>query len=107
MRYVCPSPIPSHKPEQKLRCRRFPTTGRGSKTAEIGTSKLPLSNLPSNLHRLDGPTLMMLRALVLVELLGAHLTLVGLNSCEATFLLLAMLHAVIAMRLPGRVSGRG
>lgn len=50
---------------------------------------------------------MMLCALVLVELLGAHPTLVELNSWEATFLLLAMLHAVMAMRLPGRVSGRG
>ena len=58
-----------------------------------------MSNLPSNLQRLDGPILMMLCALVLVELLGAHLTLVGLNSFDATFLLLAMLHAVMALPL--------
>jgi hypothetical protein len=62
------------------------------------------------LQRLGGPTLTTLCTLVLAELLGAHPTLFGLNAWEATFLLLATLHAVMAvtaMRLPGSMSGRG
>jgi EmrB/QacA subfamily drug resistance transporter len=72
--------------------------------ASVGQRNLPMATTTLNiLQRLGGPTLTTLCALVLAELLGAHLTLVGLNAWEATFLLLAMLHAVMAAtaaRLP-------
>jgi EmrB/QacA subfamily drug resistance transporter len=79
--------------------------------ASVEQRNLPMATTTLNiLQRLGGPTLTTLCALVLAELLGAHPTLVGLNAWEATFLLLAMLHAVMAataVRLPGHVSGRG
>ncbi|GAB7524208.1 DHA2 family efflux MFS transporter permease subunit [Paraburkholderia sp. 2C] len=72
--------------------------------ASVGQRNLPMATTTLNiLQRLGGPTLTTLCALVLAELLGAHLTLVGLNAWEATFLLLAMLHALMAAtaaRLP-------
>jgi len=79
--------------------------------ASVEPHDLPMATTTLNiLQRLGGPTLTTLCALVLAEWLGAHSTLAGLNAWEATFLLLAALHAVTAMtavRLPGRLSDRG
>jgi hypothetical protein len=78
--------------------------------ASVEQRNLPMATRTlSILQRLGGPTLTTLCALVLAELLGAPLPLVGMNAWAATFLLLAMLHAVMAVtvtRLPGRMSGR-
>ena len=77
--------------------------------ASVEQRNLPMATTTLNIvQRLGGPTLTTLCALVLAEWLGAQPALAGLNAWEATFLLLAVLHAVMAvmaMRLPGRASG--
>lgn len=79
--------------------------------ASVEQRNLPMATTTLNiLQRLGGPTLTTLCALVLGELLGPHPTLVGLNAWEATFLLLAVLHAVMAVTaawLPGHMSRKG
>jgi EmrB/QacA subfamily drug resistance transporter len=79
--------------------------------ASVEQRNLPMATTTLNiLQRLGGPTLTTLCALMLAELLDARLPLVGMNAWGATFLLLAMLHAVMVVtviRLPGRMSGRG
>jgi len=79
--------------------------------SSVEQRNLPMATTTLNLlQRLGGPTLTTLCALMLAELLGAPLPLVGMNAWAATFLLLAMLHAVMVvtvMLLPGRMSGKG
>jgi EmrB/QacA subfamily drug resistance transporter len=79
--------------------------------ASVEQRNLPMATTTLNIvQRLGGPTLTTLCALVLAEWLGARPALAGLNAWEAAFLLLGVLHAVMAvmaMRLPGRVGGRG
>jgi MFS family permease len=79
--------------------------------ASVEQRNLPMATTTLNIvQRLGGPTLTTLCALVLAEWLGAQPALAGLNAWEAAFLLLGALHAVMAvaaLRLPGRVGGRG
>ena len=79
--------------------------------ASVDPRNLPMATTTLNIvQRLGGPTLTTLCALVLAELLGTHATLVGLNAWAATLVLLALLHAVMAvtaMRLPGTMSSKG
>lgn len=78
--------------------------------ATVEPRNLPMANTTLNIvQRLGGPTVTTLCALVLAALLGTHATMVGLNAWEATFLLLATLHAAMAVTvawLPGRTSVR-
>ncbi|MGF6767838.1 EmrB/QacA subfamily drug resistance transporter [Paraburkholderia sp. GAS199] len=78
--------------------------------ASVEPRNLPMATVTLNIvQRLGGPTVTTLCALVLAELLDVRLTVAGLNAWAATFLLLAMLHAVMVATvvwLPGR-GGRG
>jgi EmrB/QacA subfamily drug resistance transporter len=79
--------------------------------ATVEPRNLPMATTTLNvLQRLGGPAVTTLCALFLATLLDAHSRLAGFNAWEAAFLLLAVLHAVMAMTvlwLPRRTSGRG
>jgi hypothetical protein len=78
--------------------------------ATVEPRNLPMATTTLNvLQRLGGPSVTTLCALFLSTLLDAHTRLVGFNAWEATFLLLAGLHAVMALTvawLPKRTRGQ-